>query len=206
MSEWIPAVARGMGVDRSRRKKPATYEDIEALPVGWVGEILEEELVASPRPAMGHSRVSSVLGSRLGGPFDQGQGGPGGWWIFDEPEIHLRRDVIVPDLAGWRRERLERPPTPSQPFMTVAPDWVCEVLSPSTVAVDRGRKLPIYLREGVGHVWFVDPLARTLEVLRREERGWHLVATYPGHASVRAEPFDAVELPLGALWLPKPGE
>ncbi|WNG40714.1 Uma2 family endonuclease [Archangium violaceum] len=184
-------------------KKPATYEDIEALPVGWVGEIIADELVASPRPAMGHARVTSVLGTELGGPFDLGRGGPGGWWLFDEPEIHLGRDVLVPDLAGWRRERLPRPPAPNEPFMTVAPDWLCEVLSPSTVAMDRGRKLPLYLREGVGHVWLVDPLARTLEVLRREAHGWLLVATYTGDESVRVEPFDAVELGLGLLWLPE---
>jgi Uma2 family endonuclease len=183
-------------------KKPATYEDIKALPVGWVGEIIEEELVASPRPAMGHARVAAVLGTELGGPFDLGRGGPGGWWLFVEPEVHLGRDVLVPDLAGWRRERLPRPPAPTEPFMTVAPDWLCEVLSPSTLAVDRKRKLPLYYREGVGHVWLVDPLARTLEVLRHEPGGWLLVATFGGDESVRAEPFEAVELGLESLWLP----
>lgn len=186
-----------------KAKKPATYEDIEALPVGWVGEIIEDELVASPRPAMGHARVSSVLGTELGGAFDLGRGGPGGWWIFFEPEVHLGRNVLVPDLAGWCRERLPNPPAPSEPFMTVAPDWLCEVLSPSSEARDRARKLPLYHREGVGHVWLVDPLARTLEVLRREAKGWLLVATHTGDERVRAEPFEAVELGLGPFWLPK---
>ncbi|KFA87447.1 Uma2 family endonuclease [Archangium violaceum] len=184
-------------------KKPATYEDIEALPVGWVGEIIEDELVASPRPAMGHGRVTSVLGVELGGPFDLGRGGPGGWWIFFEPEIHFGRNVLVPDLAGWRRERLPKPPARNEPFMKVAPDWLCEVLSPSTESMDRARKLPLYHREGVSHVWLVDPLARTLEVLRREARGWLLVATHTGDERVRAEPFEAVEFGLELLWLPE---
>jgi hypothetical protein len=185
----------------AKGKKPATYEDIEALPVGWVGEILEDELVASPRPAMGHAHAASVLGARLLNPFSLGEGGPGGWWIFDEPELHLGRDIVVPDLAGWRRERLPRPPSPEEPFMTLAPDWVCEVLSPSTRELDRERKLPFYHREGVAHAWLVDPLARTLEVFRREPSGWRLTATHAGAETVRAEPFDAVPLGLGVLWL-----
>jgi Uma2 family endonuclease len=183
-------------------RKPATYEDIEALPVGWVGEIIEDELFASPRPAMGHSRVTSILGTELGGPFDLGEGGPGGWWLFDEPEFHFGGNVLVPDMAGWRRERLQEPPAADTPFMTVAPDWVCEVLSPSTHDVDRRRKLPLYFREGVGHVWLVEPLTRTLEILRRASEGWLLVATHSGDETVRAEPFDAVPLALGRLWLP----
>ena len=182
-------------------KKPATYEDIEALPVGWVGEILEDELVASPSPAMGHALVTSMLGGRLTNPFMLGEGGPGGWWILDEPELHLGRDILVPDLAGWRRERMPKLPSPEEPFTTLAPDWVCEVLSPSTVHVDRKRKLPIYHREGVVHAWLIDPLARTLEIHRREPSGWVLTATHAGEASVRAEPFDAVPLDLGLLWL-----
>lgn len=182
-------------------KKPATYEDIEALPVGWVGEILEDELVASPRPAMGHAYISSILGARLINAFALGEGGPGGWWILYEPELHLGRDILVPDLAGWRRERMPKLPSPEEPFMTLAPDWVGEVLSPSTVTVDRQRKLPIYRREGVAHAWLIDPLARTLEVYRREPSGWVLTATHEGEASVRAEPFDAVPLALGLLWL-----
>ncbi|MFY0572749.1 Uma2 family endonuclease [Archangium lansingense] len=182
-------------------KKPATYEDIEALPVGWVGEILEDELVASPSPAMGHSYVASMLGARLLPRFALGEGGPGGWWIFDEPELHLGRDILVPDLAGWRRERMPKLPAPEEPFTTLAPDWVCEVLSPSTVTIDRKRKLPIYRREGVAHAWLIDPLACTLEVYRRESSGWVLTATHVGEESVRAEPFDAVPLELGQLWM-----
>lgn len=185
----------------AKGKKPATYEDIEELPVGWVGEILEDELVASPRPAVGHAHTASMLGGWLINPFSHGNGGPGGWWILYEPELHLGRDILVPDLAGWRRERMSSPPSPEEPFVALAPDWVCELLSPSTFAVDRTRKLPIYHREGVAHAWLIDPLARTLEVFRRESSGWLLTATHEGHAQVRAEPFDAVPLALGTLWL-----
>ncbi|WNG53073.1 Uma2 family endonuclease [Archangium minus] len=185
-------------------KKPATYEDIEALPVGWVGEILEDELVASPRPAVGHAHATTVLSARLISSFSLGDGGPGGWWILYEPELHLGRDILVPDLAGWRRERMSRPPSPEEPFVTFAPDWVCEVLSPSTAAVDRTRKLPLYHREGVAHAWLIDPLARTLEVFRRESSGWLLISTHEGDAQVRAEPFDAVLLGLSELWLARP--
>jgi Uma2 family endonuclease len=185
----------------AKGKKPATYEDIEALPVGWVGEILEDELVASPRPAVGHAHAAYMLGGWLAHPFSLGQGGPGGWWIIPEPELHLGRDIVVPDLAGWRRERLPRPPSPEEPFVTLAPDWVCEVLSPSTRVVDRERKLPLYHREGVAHAWLVDPLARTLEIFRREPSEWRLLATHAGAETVHAEPFDAVPLGLGVLWL-----
>jgi Uma2 family endonuclease len=182
-------------------RKPATYEDIEALPIGWVGEILGDELVASPRPAMPHARVSSTLGAILGMAFDLGQqGGSSGWWILDEPELHLGQDVVVPDLAGWRRDRTPDPSFMDEPFSTVAPDWVCEVLSPSTEDVDRKRKLPLYHREGVGHVWLIDPSTRTLEIHRRRERGWLLVAHHCGDGEVLAEPFDVLPLKLGALW------
>jgi Uma2 family endonuclease len=192
-------------------RKPATYEDIEALPVGWVGEILGEELVASPRPALPHARVASALNVLLGSAFDLGHPGTrGGWWILSEPELHLGRDIVVPDLAGWRRERMPDPSFMDEPFSTVTPDWVCEVLSPSTVHVDRERKLPLYHREGVSHVWLIDPLARTLEI-RRRELDWLLVASHGGDGEIWAEPFDAVPLKLGALWLPRarvevPGE
>lgn len=132
------------------------------------------------------------------GPFDDGRGGPGGWWIVDEPELHFGEDVLVPDLAGWRRERL--PEWPKAAFVNLAPDWVCEVLSPSTERLDRARKLPVYARESVGHVWLVNPAARTLEVYRRDKEGWLLLATHATDAIVRAEPFEAIELDLLKLW------
>jgi Uma2 family endonuclease len=187
---------------KGKGKKPATYEDIEALPPGWVGEILEGELVASPRPALGHGRVAGILFLKLGGSFDVSSKGPGGWWFIPEPELHLGPDVMVPDIAGWRRERLPWPLGTEAPYSTVAPDWVCEVLSPSTAKTDRRRKMPLYYREQVGHVWLVQPSIRSLEVYRRRRRGWQLLAEHRGEELVRAEPFEAVPLELGALWWP----
>jgi Uma2 family endonuclease len=134
----------------------------------------------------------------LGGPFDVGGTGPGGWILLDEPELHLGGDVLVPDLAGWRRERM--PKLPSVPALTLAPDWVCEVLSASTEARDRGAKLPVYAREGVRHVWLIDPSVRTLEVFRLEGTLYTLLGTYESQASVRAEPFEVLELSLRVLW------
>ena len=132
------------------------------------------------------------------GPFDRGRGGPGGWRILAEPELHLARDVVVPDLAGWRRERLPR--LPDEAYFSVAPDWIGEVLSPSTAALDRVKKLNIYAREQVAHAWLVEPIAQTLEVLRLESGRWVIVGTWAGPAAVRAEPFDALELDLTLLW------
>jgi Uma2 family endonuclease len=183
-------------------KRPATYEDIEALPPGWVGEIIDDELYAFPRPAKWHAWVASELGVELGGSFGVGKRGPGGWWFVDEPELHFGRQVLVPDLAGWRYERAPGLFERNDPFFDLAPDWVCEVLSPSTAALDRKRKLPLYHREGVSHAWLVDPQAHTLEVYRRRKKGWRLVASHGGAEVVRAEPFDAEPLDLGRLWAP----
>lgn len=179
-------------------KKPATYEDLLQVPDHLVAEILDGELYATPRPALRHSNAASVLGIDIGGPFHRGRGGPGGWWILDEPELHLQADVVVPDLAGWRRERL--PAIPDAPAMTLPPDWVCEVISPSTETLDRGKKLAIYARERVPHVWLINPISQTLEVFVLSDAHWTLVATHTGSALVRAEPFAAVELDLSALW------
>ncbi|HCF57461.1 MAG TPA: hypothetical protein DFS52_05650 [Myxococcales bacterium] len=180
------------------RKKGATLADIAALPENLVGEILAGELVVSPRPAVWHAVASSSLGMKLGPPFHHGDHGPGGWWLLDEPELHLGSDVLVPDLAGWRRERL--PALPDSPAFDLAPDWVCEVVSPSTSAIDRAVKSKIYARERVRHLWLLDPRARTLEVMRLEEGRWVVVAVHAGDEVVRAEPFEAIELELAALW------
>jgi Uma2 family endonuclease len=184
--------------DPARRK--ATYADLEALPANVVGEILFGVLHAMPRPRIRHARAATRLGSRLGPPFDDGIGGPGGWVFLDEPELHLGEDVLVPDIAGWRRERL--PELPDAAYLTLSPDWICEVLSPSTRALDVTDKRAIYLRERIAHLWFVDPQldALTLEVQRWSESGYVVVATHRGDAVVRAEPFEAVDLALGALW------
>jgi Uma2 family endonuclease len=186
------------GTLASMTKRPATYADLEALPPHQIGELLGGMLYAFPRPAIPHARAATTLLARLFGEFDTTDEGPRGWLILHEPELHLGEDVLVPDLAAWRRERLpELPPTA---FISLPPDWICEVLSPSTASIDRADKLPIYARERVSHVWLVDPLAQTLEVLRLDVDTYRLVATSRADARPRAEPFDAIELPLAALW------
>ena len=178
--------------------KRATYEDVLNAPENKVAEILDGELVLSPRPAPRHSVAHSGLGMMLGTPFHQGQGGPGGWWILDEPELHFGEHVLVPDLAGWRRERL--PAIPEEAFFTLAPDWVCEVLSPSTQKIDRSRKLRIYAEAGVAHAWLVDPIERTLEVLRLKDGAWSIVGVCVDSDVVRIHPFEAIQIELGRLW------
>jgi Uma2 family endonuclease len=163
-----------------------------------VGELIAGELYVSPRPATPHAVAASHLGGELIGPFDRGRGGPGGWLILDEPELHFAEDVLVPDLTGWRRDRMPR--APKGVGITLAPDWLCEVLSPSTATLDRGAKLPVYAREGVRHVWLLDPVLRMLEVFRLEGAHYSLLATHTGSARVRAEPFEALELELAFLW------
>jgi len=190
----MPAMPRVPPFDR-----PATYDDLTKLPDNLVAEIVNGELHASPRPAPPHTVAASVLGGRLVPPFHEGRGGPGGWWVLDEPELHLGEDVLVPDLAGWRRTRMPRRPRTA--FFTLAPDWTCEVLSPSTSQLDRAKKLAIYAREGVGHAWLVDPDAGTLEVLRLENGRWSILATHAGSEVVRAEPFAEIEIELQALWI-----
>jgi Uma2 family endonuclease len=183
---------------QERAGRRATYQDLLSVPDHLVAEILDGELYTSPRPAVPHALASSALGFELGGPFHNGRGGPGGWWILDEPELHLADDVVVPDLAGWRRSRLAQ--LPDAAAITLPPDWVCEILSPSTEAIDRVPKLHIYSREGVRHVWFVNARTFTLEVLRLDHGAWTLAATYAGDGPVHAEPFDAVPLDLFRLW------
>jgi Uma2 family endonuclease len=179
-------------------RRPPTYDDLRRVPDHLVAEILDGELIATPRPALPHARTGAALVSEIGGPFDQGRGGPGGWLILYEPELHFENDVVVPDLAGWRRERL--PAVPNEPFLTLAPDWVCEILSPSTERIDRLRKLRIYGRVGIGHAWLINPLLRTLEIFRFEQGRWVVAITHGGEEPVRAEPFDAVPLELQRIW------
>lgn len=181
-------------------RRPATYEDLLQVPEHLVAEIIDGELITSPRPASRHARASSGLGGFLVPPFDHGDGGPGGWWIVDEPELHLGPDVLVPDLAGWRRERM--PAFPDAAWFDLAPDWVCEVVSPSTGRVDRVRKMPKYAANEIRHLWLVEPVLQTLEVFRLESGGWRLVATHGGDEAVRGEPFEAIEIRLGSLWIP----
>jgi len=171
------------------------------VPENMVAELIEGELFASPRPRGAHNNASSALGALLMPPFQFGIGGPGGWWIHDEPELHLGRNVLVPDIAGWRRERM--PEFPKSHIYTIAPDWVCEVLSHTTARLDRAKKLPIYARNGVQYAWIVDVDEQYLEVRRLENGGWREVAVFTGD-KVRAEPFDAIELDMTLVWGPPP--
>jgi Uma2 family endonuclease len=182
--------------------KPSLYEQLEALPEGLTGEILNGLLYTQPRPAGPHVFAASELGYELVGPFERGRGGPGGWWIIDEPELHFIRDteVAAPDLAGWRRQRL--PTIPQDHRFTVVPDWVCEVLSPSTEGVDREVKMPIYARFGVSFAWLVDPRDRTLEAYALVAGVWRELGRFAGGGQVSVAPFDAVAIRLEDLWAP----
>jgi Uma2 family endonuclease len=180
----------------SRRR--ATYDDVLNAPEHMVAELIDGVLYTSPRPGFPHTISGSSLHGELYPPFHRARGGPGGWRIYYEPELHFGSDVLVPDCAGWRRERM--PDTPKGSFSTLAPDWLCEILSPSTATLDRTAKLQVYARERVSHVWLIDPLAKTLEVLGLNASGWQILATHGGHERVRAVPFDALEIELAYLW------
>ncbi|MDF3064677.1 MAG: uncharacterized protein K0R38_278 [Polyangiaceae bacterium] len=183
--------------EAARRK--ATYQDVLDAPEHLVAELIDGELHLSPRPAKPHAAATSALGEELGPPFKRGKGGPGGWIILDEPELHFGSNVLVPDLAGWRRERMPQLTT-ELPYFELAPDWACAVLSPKNAKMDRTKKLPLYAAAGVSFVWLVDPLARTLEVLRLAEQKYVIEGGYADDAKVRAIPFDAIELDLSILW------
>ena len=180
-------------------RRPATYRDVLDAPPHMIAQLIRGALHLQPRPARRHIRASSRLGNKLGPPFDEGVGGPGGWEILDEPELHLGDDVLVPDLAGWRRERIQHYPVDAA-FFDLAPDWVCEILSPSTRKLDLGEKREIYAASGVGFLWFIDPVARSLEAFALQGEDWARIATLAGDAEVRVAPFDAVVFPLAALW------
>ncbi|EPX58677.1 hypothetical protein D187_003875 [Cystobacter fuscus DSM 2262] len=182
----------------SGSKRGATFADLEAVPPNRVGEIVDGELYESPRSAPLQARAATRLGMLLGRPFDLGEEGPGGWVIILKPELHLGNDALVPDLAGWRRERM--PEMPHTAAFTLAPDWVCEVLSPSTAVLDREKKMKAYGREGVSHLWLLDPLQCSLEVYRLEHRRWSPRGLWSGGATVHAEPFTVLPLKLATLW------
>lgn len=178
--------------------KIATYADLEAVPPHLVAEILYGSLVTHPRPATPHGAAAISLGMEIGPPFQRGRGGPGGWIFMVEPELHLGPHVVVPDLAGWRVERL--PHHPTTPYVETRPDWVCELLSPSTENIDRGAKQRIYGTYGVEFMWLVDPVARRLEAYSLRDGHWLLHDTYVGDVAVDAPPFAAVPFQLTALW------
>jgi Uma2 family endonuclease len=182
-------------------RKIATYEDVLAAPSDKIAELIEGDLVLSPRPAGPHTSAASALGEELGPPFKRGRGGPGGWIILDEPEVHLGSNVLVPDLAGWRRETMGE--VANEPYFTIRPDWVCEVLSPSTERRDRADRVRLYALAGVVNAWLVNPLQHTLEILRlsaEKPTQWTTLGVFIDDAKVRAEPFADFELDLAVLW------
>lgn len=180
-------------------RKFATYEDLFDLPDNVVGEIIHGQLITHPRPAPKHASAASTLGMTIGPPYHRGRdGGPGGWRILDEPELHLGPHILVPDLAGWRRERM--PQLPRDHRFEVVPNWVCEILSPSTARKDRMTKMPVYARYGVAYLWLVDPLARTLEALALQDGRWTVMGLFQEQDTVSVAPFAEMALELGALW------
>ncbi|KYF52819.1 hypothetical protein BE08_10680 [Sorangium cellulosum] len=193
----------GQPAEKQRR---ATYADLEAVPPNKVAELIGGVLHVMPRPAPRHAQAETELATELVGAFGRGRGGPGGWRILVEPELHFpdpdapgEIDALVPDLAGWRRERM--PELPETAYFALAPDWICEVPSASTEDVDRHEKMPVYAREGVRQAWLVDPIARTLEIYALgEDRRWGPAVVHRDAARVRAQPFDAIELDLSVLW------
>jgi Uma2 family endonuclease len=185
-------------------KRKAVYEDLYDLPENMTGEIIEGEIHAFPRPHYRHGRVAYRLNVRIGAPYDLGDGGgPGGWVFVVEPEVMLGENLLVPDVAGWQLERL--PKLPQKNWSTVPPDWVCEILSPNTRGHDRIKKMPIYGQYGVKHAWLIDPVERTLEVFQLDGGRWVAIGFYGGKDIVRAEPFVEAEINLGDFWMEEEG-
>ena len=176
----------------------ATYQDVLDAPPHKVAQVVDGVLHMQPRPALPHAVAAGALNTNIGSPFGFGRGGPGGWWILPEPELHLGDDIVVPDIGGWRKERM--PKFPNLAYCTVPPDWVCEVLSPSTRSLDTGKKRDIYAREGVRNLWLVDPDARVLEGFELRDGGWLLIGTLTDDVPVSLPPFESIAFDLGDLW------
>lgn len=183
-------------------RRRATYRDVLDAPDDKIAQIVDGVLHLSPRPRIKHQKVAGVLSAVLLTRFQLGRGGPAGWIVLDEPELHLGGNILVPDIAGWRSERLpdDEDEGEGAAFLTIAPDWICEVLSRSTQRFDRGDKMASYAAAGVKHAWLVHPIRRTLEVFRLYRRRWQTVATHHDEERIRAEPFEALKLDLSLLW------
>ncbi len=181
-------------------KRGATYDDLVRLPDTVTGQIIDGDLYAMPRPAGAHAFVASLLGGDLHVPFQRGRDGPGGWWIIDEPEVHFASNVLVPDITGWRREQMPQSPTAEERFFTLTPNWVCEVLSPSTASLDRVRKRRVYEGAGVQWLWYIDPIGRTLEAFEWVQGRYSPLGTWGPGESPNVAPFDAIALDLDAIW------
>jgi Uma2 family endonuclease len=181
-------------------KQRATYDDLFSVPENMIGEIINGELIVTPRPSRKHTYAASALDKRIGAPYQYGEtGGPGGWIIIVEPEIGLGEHTLVPDLAGWKKERF--PSDEPHNWISVPPDWVCEILSPGTFRTDKIKKMPLYGQYGVPHLWLIDPVAKTLEIFRLESGRWMVVTVFAEDDSVRAEPFQDIEFNLNDIWL-----
>lgn len=177
------------------------YQQLVELPEMLVGEIIGGRLYTQPRPAAPHALAASSLGADVHSAYHRGRGGPGGWWILNEPELHFVRDaeVAVPDIAGWRREHM--PQLPRDQRFEVAPDWICEVLSPTTAKHDRVVKMPLYARYGVGYLWLIDPLARTLEAYALQDQRWMVIDQFKDQDQVTNKPVSALVNTLSDLWI-----
>lgn len=182
----------------SAPKRPATYADVEALPENLVGEIIDGTLMTHPRPSPRHAGAASVVSGKLTRPFQEEGDGPGGWVFFAEPEIMSGSNLLVPDIAGWRRARLSS--YPERNYFEIAPDWVCEVLSGSTEKRDRTLKMRIYGLAGVPFLWLIDPRLQILEAFENNGGRWTKIGDWNSADIVRAPPFDAISFPLADLW------
>ena len=180
-------------------RKKATYEDLYSIPENTTGEIINGELVVTPRPSRKHTSAASSLGFEIGPAYQFGRGGPGGWIIIIEPEISFGEDILVPDLAGWKEERF--PEEEPHNWISVTPDWICEVLSPGTHRRDKMEKMPIYARHEVSYFWLLDPVVKTLDVFRLQYGEWVVAGLFVEDAKLRAEPFTEIEITLSDLWL-----
>jgi len=181
------------------KEEIATYEDILALPENTVGEILNGQLETHPRPAPKHALAASSMGMEIGLPFQKGHGGSGGWWIIDEPECHVSNHIFVPDLAGWLKKRM--PTLPETAWFNIRPDWVCEIISPSSASRDRVTKMYIYANLEIPYYWIIDPIGQTLEVYQlQEDKSWRLLKTYANDDNVKVAPFDSYSFSLANLW------
>lgn len=181
-------------------RKPSLYEQLVALPDGLTGEIINGQLRTQPRPAWPHSLAGSRLGADIEGPYGRGRGGPGGWWIIDEPEVHfiLDTEITVPDIAGWRKARMPSPPEGHK--IQIVPDWVCEIFSPSSKSTDREEKMPLYARYGVRFTWLVDPKTHTLETYELADAKWQPSGIFRDDDTVSVAPFDEIVIQLADLW------
>jgi Uma2 family endonuclease len=179
--------------------KSATYQDVLDAPENMVAELLDGELFLSPRPGEPHARAEIRISSFLTSRFEWGEsGGPGGWVFRVEPEIHIEDKVVVPDVAGWRKERFVKP---EKPYYEVIPDWLCEIASPSTAKIDRKHKLPLYLESGVQFVWLVDPVMRALDVYGALAGKWYVAQSFAENEVARAKPFEEIDFDLTLLWV-----